>query len=554
MSDLTNILANIDHTTLFTTVVAVAGVAVAIQLFARSNTKALLPLPPSPSGKLPALGHLLAIGMSPHLTFTRWAKTLGPIFCVQMGAKTWIILNSPKVIRDIIDLRGGNYSDRGSNVIIKALSRNGEMYAFSEYGDYLRMCRKLTNNTLSKNKVQTLHKPIFDNESRNLLTLLLRDGRRPEGARADDLIFLYTVSFALIEQMVIVFRVAFLVFYRQEFQFCILIPFMPFTIQQANVIMMLLYAKRWDSPTDPFYQEVRSINNAFTAFFQDLVLDFFPILTPLFAGKIAKAKTVQDRIIAYTGPLVEEVRQKLKNGEKVPCITAEFVEAQRVENFSDMGIIQTTGGFTLAGIESTMSALLNSIIVLANHPEIQQRFFDELYNVVGPDRLPEEADVLNTPYVEAFILEVLRFRPATFFGVPHAGVNEDEYEGYRIPAGALVVMNLHALHFDETTFPNAEIFDPTRWLTEDGLCDSKMQHWAFGGGRRVCPGQFMAETSIRTTLSRLVWAFRIEFPLDSQGNPVPVPIPAPTRIDCMPAPFNMRFIPRRENVARVVSL
>ncbi|RUS33028.1 cytochrome P450 [Jimgerdemannia flammicorona] len=441
MSDLTNILANIDHTTLFTTVVAVAGVAVAIQLFARSNTKALLPLPPSPSGKLPALGHLLAIGMSPHLTFTRWAKTLGPIFCVQMGAKTWIILNSPKVIRDIIDLRGGNYSDRGSNVIIKALTRNGEMYAFSEYGDYLRMCRKLTNNTLSKNKVQTLHKPIFDNESRNLLTLLLRDGRRPEGACADDLIFLYT----------------------------------------ANVIMMLLYAKRWDSPTDPFYQEVRSINNAFTAFFQDLVLDFFPILTPLFAGKIAKAKTVQDRIIAYTGPLVEEVRQKLKNGEKVPCIAAEFVEAQRVENFSDMGIIQTTGGFTLAGIESTMSALLNSIIVLANHPEIQQRFFDELYNVVGPDRLPEEADVLNTPYVEAFILEVLRFRPATFFGVPHAGVNEDEYEGYRIPAGALVVMNLYALHFDETTFPNAEIFDPTRWLTEDGLCDSKMQHWAFGG-------------------------------------------------------------------------
>lgn len=44
-------------------------------------------------------------------------------------------------------------------------------------------------------------------------------------------------------------------------------------------------------------------------------------------------------------------------------------------------------------------------------------------------------------------------------------------------------MNIHAMHFDESVFPNAATFDPSRHLSDDGLkCNStKFTHWAFGG-------------------------------------------------------------------------
>ena len=51
------------------------------------------------------------------------------------------------------------------------------------------------------------------------------------------------------------------------------------------------------------------------------------------------------------------------------------------------------------------------------NPDVQSRAQAEVDSVVGKDRLPEFDDLPSLPYVEAIIMELLRWHPVVPFGV-----------------------------------------------------------------------------------------------------------------------------------------
>lgn len=92
------------------------------------------------------------------------------------------------------------------------------------------------------------------------------------------------------------------------------------------------------------------------------------------------------------------------------------------------------------------------------YPEVQVRAQAELDAVVGVDRLPSFEDRDHLPYIQAVTLEALRWHSVvptsrfchfvldvslTFFeGVPHRVTEDNVFNGYFIPKGALVLSNL----------------------------------------------------------------------------------------------------------------
>ena len=81
-------------------------------------------------------------------------------------------------------------------------------------------------------------------------------------------------------------------------------------------------------------------------------------------------------------------------------------------------------------------------LAAAMHPDCQKAAQGELDNVVGPDRLPEFSDYDQLPYMRAFIKEVMRWHIVTPMGLPHATMEDDEYNGHFIPAGTIVNVNI----------------------------------------------------------------------------------------------------------------
>jgi cytochrome P450 len=75
------------------------------------------------------------------------------------------------------------------------------------------------------------------------------------------------------------------------------------------------------------------------------------------------------------------------------------------------------------------------------YPETMRLAQEEIDRVVGDGRLPTWDDEASLPYVRAMIKELLRWRPVNKFGMMHATSDDDWYNGYFIPKGAVVVLN-----------------------------------------------------------------------------------------------------------------
>lgn len=81
-------------------------------------------------------------------------------------------------------------------------------------------------------------------------------------------------------------------------------------------------------------------------------------------------------------------------------------------------------------------------MAMALHQDAQKKAQAELDVVVGPDRLPDLNDMDKLPYIIAIIKESLRWHVPTPLGLPHVTTSDDEYDGYLIPKGSIVLVNL----------------------------------------------------------------------------------------------------------------
>jgi cytochrome P450 len=231
------------------------------------------------------------------------------------------------------------------------------------------------------------------------------------------------------------------------------------------------------------------------------------------------------------------------------------MENEKENNYLTMeSVTQNLFQLVVAGVDTTSNTFMNTLNILVNHPEIQDKAYEEIVKVVGNHRLPNHADEI--PYIDALVTESMRFRPLfTPGGIPHTTVEEDTYEGYRIPAGTPVVFNNHIIHFDPTLYKDPLVFNPDRYLMEEDLGEKPVRkpHYGFGAGPRICPGQAFSEMSLFLTIARLLCSFKLLHPLDVNGQENPVPLMGTDGVLFSFAPRSkIRFVPRHENMDSLI--
>jgi hypothetical protein len=126
---------------------------------------------------------------------------------------------------------------------------------------------------------------------------------------------------------------------------------------------------------------------------------------------------------------------------------------------SEADLIKDLAGVAyLAGSDTTVAAVLSFFLAMLVYPNVQAKGQAEIDRVVGRDRLPELEDAENMPYVQAIASECLRWLPVVPLGslsnsstlylyahkasriaLPHATSRDDEYKGYLIPKGTIVM-------------------------------------------------------------------------------------------------------------------
>lgn len=73
-----------------------------------------------------------------------------------------------------------------------------------------------------------------------------------------------------------------------------------------------------------------------------------------------------------------------------------------------------------------------------------------------------------------------------------------------------------AILHDESVFPDAKNFKPEHFLDPN----IKFPEQAFGFGRRICPGRFMARASVWIAVACMLATFDVSKAVDENGNPI----------------------------------
>ena len=163
--------------------------------------------------------------------------------------------------------------------------------------------------------------------------------------------------------------------------------------------------------------------------------------------------------------------------------------------------------FLLAGHETTALTLSWALYLLSRNAEAEEKLHEEVDCLLA-GRLPTVADLPSLIVVDRIIKETMRLYPPAW-SVARRAINEFELDGYRIPAGANIVMSQWIMHHDKRFFGDPEKFDPDRWGTTACQNLPRFAYFPFGGGPRQCIGASFAVTEVALILASIAQRCRL---------------------------------------------
>lgn len=158
----------------------------------------------------------------------------------------------------------------------------------------------------------------------------------------------------------------------------------------------------------------------------------------------------------------------------------------------------------LAGFETTANAMTWTLHLLAEHPDKQQKMYEEIHAVLG-DKPPQAEDAQRLPYTRAVISESMRlFPPAWVIG--RVLMKDFQFGEYTLPKGAEVWMSQYVMHRDPRYFAEPDDFLPERWLKPD-FAPSRYVYFPFSAGPRNCIGEQFAWLEATIVLATAISRF-----------------------------------------------
>ncbi|KAI0752766.1 cytochrome P450 [Daedaleopsis nitida] len=460
-----------------------------------------LPLPPGPI-PLPIVGNILnAPRVRPWVAYRNMNSNSDGLVHVQIMGQSIVVLNNADVIDEYLDKRSAITSDRKQSHMVE-LTGSQLNLGFHPYGTWWRRHKRVFWQYFMPSAVKD-YASIQRTTARKFLKLLLDDPSC----------------------------------FQQHIRYTFL-----------AAMLKLLYDIDAAEKEDKY---IGIIDTAQEGVSQGLVpgrflVEFFPILryvpawVPGAGYQKMFAKWQAAGHALKTLPFCA-LKAAMSRGQSLHCVIA-----RQLATLDDSGIkgdalkeeediVQNVGAVAFeAGSDTTFSTLQTVFLAMSLHPECLKKAHAELDKVVGPSRLPDFSDRDGLVYVDAIIKEALRWHNVVPLGVPHCSTVDDEYRGYFIPKGTVLMPNIwqrgganssnRACMHDPDVYKDPDEFRPERFI-KDGRLDATVRDpskFVFGFGRRICPGRYFADAALFINVASVLHVFDITAPLDENGQTIKI--------------------------------
>ncbi|KAM3380811.1 flavonoid 3'-monooxygenase [Capsicum galapagoense] len=445
-----------------------------------------LPLPPGPK-PWPIIGNMVHLGPKPHQSTAAMAQTYGPLMHLRMGFVDVVVAASASVAAQFLKTHDANFSSRPPNSGAKHLAYNYHDLVFAPYGPRWRMLRKICAVHLFSAKALDDFRHVRQEEVRTLTRALATASQK-------------TVKLG------------------QLLNVCT-------TNALARVMLGKQVFADGTGGIDPQAEEFKSM------VVEMMVLagvfnigDFIPALDWMDIQAVAgKMKKLHARFDAFLTWILEEHKLKpineMKEGGDLlsTLISLKNEDDENGGKLTDTEIKALLLNLFVAGTDTSSSTVEWAIAELIRNPRIMAQAQQEIDKEVGRNRLVTESDLTQLPYLEAIVKETFRLHPSTPLSLPRIASESCEINGYFIPKGSTLLVNVWAIARDPNEWSDPLEFRPERFLPggEKPKVDVKGNDFEvipFGAGRRICAGISLGIRMVQLMTATLVHSFNWALP------------------------------------------
>ncbi|CAO3698961.1 unnamed protein product [Rhizopus stolonifer] len=447
-----------------------------------------IPYPPH-STQWPIFGHMISLGDVPSKQITQWHKEAGSIYKINMGNQQWIMISDPLLAHDIFVKAGADTSSRPYHRFTTDIyGMNNKGVIFATYNNKWRNKRRTVSSILNPNSVDKFGQ-VLEAEVESLMDRL--------GDIAD--------------------------------QGTLLDPFEQLQLTSMNIVLTVLAGTRYPNTDDPTFVAINQFvyrAMIYSGIAGDLG-SFLPGMS-LIDRLTGTEKRLRNFIENERDPVYKKIIKEAQESEKDSLIK-DLTQMMEEGVIDKDDLIVMTGDLIAAGSDTVAVSLYWAFAILSERPEIQQKIIEELdaWETKHPGVVPCFNYRNEFPYSICVQKEVMRFRPITNFGIPHLASEDVSVNGYFIPKGTILISSMLAMHSNPDFYDKPEEFRPERFLNNTirmgAAANAKIEDrdfFAFGWGRRICPGIHLAEIELFNFYVRFFSKYTIAPELDSQGNPV----------------------------------
>ncbi|KAG0700053.1 cytochrome P450 [Suillus ampliporus] len=486
------------------------GVYLVKQVFTKKNPA---PYPPGPPG-LPFIGNLQDMPHVKHsLTFAEWGKKYGSITHINVLGQHIFVLNSLKTTVEMLDKKSNVYSDRPILPMSGELMGYKHTLGFLRYGERFRLYRKKIHRIIGSRAAFSVYDQVEEIETHRFLKSVLA---KPDQLQAH------------IRRTV------------------------------GAMILRISYGYEVKEVDDPLVVLAERALDLFARFSVGsyFLVDFLPCLAKVpewFPGAAFKriAREGREALEEMAAVPYKFVKDQMAAGIAPKSFILDMLEGRTLSAEDDYMAKWSAVSLYAGGADTSVSAVYSFFLAMTLFPEVQKKAQAEIDAVVGPDRLPTFADRASLPYIEALTKEILRWN-VVVASAGHTTSEDDIHDGYYIPKGSLVLSNIWFMLNDPQTYPNPSEFKPERFVVKDGKePETDPRTMCFGFGRRICPGQLLADASIWMSTAMSLAVFNISKAVENGMEITPEVDPSSGAIS-HPKPFKCSVKPRSDKALALI--
>ncbi|XP_076987892.1 cytochrome P450 2B4-like [Tamandua tetradactyla] len=474
-------------------------------LLARGHPKAKGHLPPGPR-PLPFLGNLLQMDRRGlHRSFLRFQEKYGDVFTVYLGPRPVVVLCGTDSIREALLDQSEDFSGRAPIAIVDQIFQ-GYGVAFAN-GERWKALRRFSLTTM---RDFGMGKRSIEERIQEEARCLVEELHKSQGALLDPTFFFHAIT--------------------------------------ANIICAIIFGERFAYKDPEFLRLLHLFNQSFAlvSSFSSQVFELYSSLLKHFPGTHRKVHKNVQEVNDFIGHTVEKHRETLDPNAPRDLIDTYLLRMDKEKSnpdseFHHRNLILTGLSLFFGGTETTSTTIRYGFLIFLKYPQVAEKVYKEINQVIGPHRPPALDDRAKMPYTDAVIQEIQRFSDLLPFSLPRMVTKDTHFRGYIFPKGTEVYPILSSALHDPRYFEKPDDFYPEHFLDANGALKKNEAFFPFSLGKRNCLGEGIARKELFLFFTTILQHFSVASPVTPEDIDL---TPRECGVGKLPPVYKLRFLTR----------